>query len=275
MDDVGLKETIHQLQINIDRLGTIPTLLLIDHLQQLNQTGFILTLNRYPQLKRYLTLFIEHVSSGRCVVVYLERLLEQMNNCVEISTMKKGLLTNQINSFLQKEKLTSKNDQQISVSVLLNLAQQGQLAAISQETLPAMNFEMDEDNLQSLIVFLQEQSSAGVLPSRSVSHFLQYLHHFASLGILYEPNILHLLTVLHQCKDRNTITLPTYQLIFNQIQTINYLSTYPSFDLIELDQFLDELVLQGKQTHIHPNELTFILRRINPRSIMVYSRSID
>lgn len=246
--------------MNIDRLGTIPTLLLIDHLQKINRIGLILTLNKYPQLKRYLTLFIKHVQTGRCIVVYLERLVEQMNNFIEINTIKKGLFTNQINSLLHKDKLMRTNDENLTknnhqnlISILLHLAQQGQLDtyvnSISQETLPEIEPEIDEDHLQLLILFLQEQSSSGVLPSRTVSHFLQYIRHFAQLGILYEPNLLHLLTILHQYKDQDTITLPIFQSIFDQIKTINYLSVYSSFDLIEFDQFLDEMILHGKRIH--------------------------
>jgi hypothetical protein len=125
----GMKEIIHQLHINIDRLGVVTTLLLIDNLQQIIHTGLLLTLNKTPQFKRYLIQFIEHIQTGRCIGVYLQRLIEQMNNSVSLNTMKKGLVTNQLNSLLQKAKLTSKNEKKYEelISILMNLAYQGQL----------------------------------------------------------------------------------------------------------------------------------------------------
>lgn len=281
----GFKEIIHQLQINIDRLGLIPALLLIDNLQQINRAGLIITLNRYPQLKRYLTQFIEHFQAGRCIGVHLERLMEQMNNCLGIDSIKKGLFTNQINSLLQKTKITSKNDDiktknnlSILISNLLNLAHQGQLNTyvdrISEDPLLSRDDQVEEENLQSLILFLQEQSSSDILPSRTVSEFLQYLRHFAQLGLLNEPIVRHLLLILHQFKDQNTITLEIFEQIFNPMKSINYLSIYPSIDLLELDQFLDEMILHGKRT-LHSDLSNILPRGINPRSIMVHSRSID
>ena len=260
---LGLKEIIHQLQINIDRLGLIPALLLIDNLQQIIQAGLIITLNKYPQLKRYLTQFIDHLQAGRCIGVHLERLIEQMNNCIAIDSIKKGLFTNQMNSLLQKAKITSKNNDiktknnlSTLMSDLIHLAHQGQLNTyadrISEDPLLSMDDQIEEDNLQSLILFLQEQSSSDVLPSRTVSDFLQHLRLFAQLGILYEPTLRHLLTILHRFKDQDTITSETFQLIINQMKTVNYLSVYPSFDLMALDRFLDEMILRGKRTSRSP-----------------------
>jgi len=131
----GMKEIIHQIHLNIDRLGVVPTLILIDNLQQLIHSGLLLTLNKTPQLKRYLIQFIEHIQTGRFIGVYLQRLIEQMNNSVQINTMKKVLLTNQLNSLLQKTKLISKNENtniknrsyEKLISILMNLAYQGKL----------------------------------------------------------------------------------------------------------------------------------------------------
>ena len=124
---LGMKEIIHQLQINIDRLGAVTTLILIDNLQQIVHSGLLLTLNKTPQLKRYLMQFVEHIQTGRFIGIHLQRLSEQMNNSVQLNTVKKGLLTNLLNSLLQKTKLLSKNSYDQLISILMNLASKGQL----------------------------------------------------------------------------------------------------------------------------------------------------
>jgi hypothetical protein len=245
---LGLKEIIHQLRINIHRLGLVTTLLLIDNLQQINQSGLLLTLNKHPSLKRYLIQLIEHLQTGRYIGVYLQRLVEQMNNSLQINTIKKGLFTNQINTLLQKTKLTSNNEK--FISVLINLADHGQLNTYLNTTSQPMSTysdiqtDIDTNNLQSLLLLLQEQSS---LPSQYVNDFIQYLRHFAQLGILYEPKLFHILSILHKSKDQNKITIETFKLILNQMKTINYLYTYSHLNLIEFDQFLDELILNSKR----------------------------
>jgi len=135
---LGIKEIIHQLHLNIDRLGIVTTLILIDNLQQIVHSDLLLTINKTPELKRYLIQFIEHIQTGRFIGVYLQRLIEQMNNCIQMNTIKKILFTNQLNSLFQKTKLISKNENiklknsyNELISILINLAYQGQLNTYS------------------------------------------------------------------------------------------------------------------------------------------------
>jgi len=129
-----MKEIIHHLQLNIDRMGPVTTLILIDNLQQLVHSGLLLTLNKTPQLKRYLIQFMEHIQTGRFIGVHLQRLIEHMNNSVQINTSKKMLLTNQLNCLLKKTKLLSKNENtdlknsyDKLITILMDLACNGQL----------------------------------------------------------------------------------------------------------------------------------------------------
>jgi hypothetical protein len=55
------------------------------------------------------------------------------------------------------------------------------------------------------------------------------------------------LSILHKSKDQNKITIETFKLILNQMKTINYLYTYSHLNLIEFDQFLDELIFNSKK----------------------------
>ncbi|CAF4359625.1 unnamed protein product [Adineta steineri] len=95
--------------------------------------------------------------------------------------------------------------------------------------------DIDRNNLQSLLLFLHEQSSAaslpGHLPYQYVLDFIQYLRHFAQLGILYEPKLTYILTNLHKAKDQDKITLETFQNSLEQIKTINYVYAYDHLNL--------------------------------------------
>jgi hypothetical protein len=115
---------------------------------------------------------------------------------------------------------------------------------------------MDSDNLQSLLLFLHEQSSAasppGHLPYEYVCDFIQYLCHFAQSGILYQPKVAYVLTDLHKAKDQNTITIEIFKTALEQIKTINFVYAYHHLNLIEFDNFLNDMVLDGKtKTHIY------------------------
>ena len=109
----GIKEIIHQLQLNISRLGPITTCILIDHIQQLVQSGLLLPLYKVPQIKRCLIQFVEHIQAGRFVGIHLQRLIEQINPTKKVS------FTNQLNILLQNTKRT--------ISLPMNLACQVQL----------------------------------------------------------------------------------------------------------------------------------------------------
>jgi len=111
--------------------------------------------------------------------------------------------------------------------------------------------DIDCNNLQSLLLFLHEQSSVvstpGHLPYQYVCDFIQYLRHFAQLGILYEPKLSCILTDLHKAKDQNNITLETFKTVLEQIKAINYVYAYHHLNLIEFDNFLNDMVLDGKR----------------------------
>jgi len=212
---LGIKEILHQLYLNIDRLGIVSTLILIDNLQQLIHSGLLLTLNKTPQLKLYLIQFIEYIQTGRFIGIYLQRLIEQMNNSVQMNTIKKVLFTNKQILYLQ------------TLTII----------------------DTQNDNLQSLILFLHEQSSIasppGPLPYRYIYDFIQYLRHFSQLGILYEPKLFNILTNLHKFKDQNNITIQTFKTILDQIKTIDYIYTYNHLNLIEVNHFLNDMINEG------------------------------
>ena len=267
---LGFQEIIHQLQMNIHRLGTVTTLLLIDHLQQINQSGLLLSRSKHSLLRRYFIQLIEHLQTGRYVGVYLQRVIEQMNTSLQMNSMKKGLCTNQINALLRKEKLISEKEK--LVAFLMNLACHGRLNTYlnTNESDGDLPTDIDTNNLQSLLLFLQEQSS---LPSQYVNDFIHYLRHFAQLGILDEPKVFH---ILHRAKDENKLTIPTLQFLFNQMKTINYLHTYPHLNLIEFDQFLHDLVLHSNKNSLSQQMPPLsILRSSHSWSSLVYPRSID
>ena len=118
--------------MNIDRLGPITTLILIDHLQQFVRSGLLLNLNKRPQLKQYLIQFIEHIQTGRLIGLHLYRLVEQMNNSIKNNTIKKALFIKQLNILLKQiyknnENKKLKNHSDELISILMNLAYQGQL----------------------------------------------------------------------------------------------------------------------------------------------------
>ncbi len=119
------------------------------------------------------------------------------------------------------------------------------LIAIYEET------DIDSNNLQSLLLFLHEQSSvaspSGHLPYQYVCDFIQYLRHFAQLGILYEPKIASILNNLHKAKDQNNITVETFKTALEQIKTVNYVYAYHHLNLIEFENFLNDMVLDGKR----------------------------
>ena len=131
---VGINEVLHQLQMNIDRLGPVLTLLLIDSLQQLIHSGVLLTMHRTPGLKGHLMQLIEHIQSARCNGVYLERLMEQMTSSLQLTSMKKVLFTNQLNTLLHRNKTNTSNGKvemaaadDRGISTCMALAYQGQL----------------------------------------------------------------------------------------------------------------------------------------------------
>ncbi|CAF3674106.1 unnamed protein product [Adineta steineri] len=274
LNTLGIKEIIHQLQLNINRLGIATTLILIDNLQQFVHSGLFLILNKLPQLKRYLIQFVEYIQTGRFIGIHLQRLIEQMNSTVQMNTMKKVLLTNHLNSLLQKAKLESKSNELIYI--LMNLAYQGQLntcinidlqqVTIKQQKSFTFIYEqtdIDRNNLQSLLLFLHEQSSAaslpGHLPYQYVLDFIQYLRHFAQLGILYEPKLTYILTNLHKAKDQDKITLETFQNSLEQIKTINYVYAYDHLNLTEFNNFLNDMINNGQLTR---GQAWYILDRL-------------
>ncbi|CAF0798896.1 unnamed protein product [Rotaria sordida] len=282
-NDLGIKEIIHQLQLNIDRLGPTTTLILIDNLQQLVHSGLLLTLNKTPQLKRYLIQFIEHIQTGRFIGLYLQRLVEQMNQSIQTSPTKKVLFINQLNILLQKTKLISNNDNTILknshnelISILMNLAYKGQLNSYTnvvtqhvkikeQNSLTTIYQQTDinNNNLQSILNFLYEQSSSTSLsdrlPYQYVSYFTQYLRHFAQLGILYEPQILNILIDLYKAKDQNKINVETFKTILEHMKTIHYVYAYNHLNLIEFDKFLNDMIFDG---HLTRGQAWIILDRL-------------
>jgi hypothetical protein len=131
-----MKEIVHQLRINLDRLGPGVTLVMIDNLQQFVHVGLLLSTNdRTTQWKSLLVKFIEHIQSNRLTSVYLQRLIEQMNASVELSIgNKKAMLTKQVSSLLTKMKTIDKQDKTRSktnyercLSLLIDLAYRGRL----------------------------------------------------------------------------------------------------------------------------------------------------
>jgi len=80
-----------------------------------------------------------------------------------------------------------------------------------------------------------------------VCDFIHYLRHFAQLGILYEPKLYYILTKLHKAKDQNNITIETFKTILEQIKTVDYLYAYNHLNLIEFDQFLNDMIVNGKR----------------------------
>ncbi|CAF0821315.1 unnamed protein product [Rotaria sp. Silwood1] len=283
LNDLGIKEIIHQLQLNIDHLGPVTALMLIDNLQQLVHSGLLLTINKTPQLKRYLIQFIEHIQTGRFIGIDLHRLMEQMNQSIHMSTTKKVLFTSQLDTLLQKTKLISKDENTVLknsydelISLLMNLAYKGQLHTytnvVSQNikikeldtlTVIYQQTDIDNNNLQSIINFLYEQSSSasssGHLPYQDICDFIQYLRHFAQLGILYEPQILNLLIDLHKAKDQDKITVETFKTILEHMKTVHYVYAYNHLNLTEFDKFLNDMIFDG---HLTRGQAWFILNRL-------------
>jgi hypothetical protein len=129
-----MREILHHLQMNIDRLGPVLTLMLIDCLQQWVHSGVLLTMHRTPSLKGYLMQLIEHIQSARCNGVFLERLVEQINSSLQLTSMKKMLFTNQLNTLLHRIKTNTSNEKveaaaadDRAISLCMALAYQGQL----------------------------------------------------------------------------------------------------------------------------------------------------
>lgn len=251
--------------MNIDRLGPLTTLILIDHVQQLVQSGVIFNLYKTPQIKQYLIQFMEHIQTGRFVGVYLQRLIEQMN------VTKKPLFLNQLNALIQQTRLMSNNKTTVLkytydelISILMNLANKGQLNTYSSvitsrnlvlESLTNLyqNIEMDDDNLQSIINFLHEQSSIalppGPIPYQYITDFVQNLRHFAQLGILYEPPISTILTDLHKAKDQNHITLESFKIILEHLNDVHYVNAYRHLNLMEFEKFLNDMTSEGEYSY--------------------------
>lgn len=120
--------------MNIDRLGPVLTLMLIDSLQQLVHSGVLLTMHRTSSLKEHLMQLIEHIQSARCNGVYLQRLMEQMTSSLQLTSMKKVLFTNQLNTLLDRLKTNTSNGKvevaaadERGISTCMALAHQGQL----------------------------------------------------------------------------------------------------------------------------------------------------
>ncbi|CAF3379440.1 unnamed protein product [Rotaria socialis] len=249
-----IKEIIHQLQLNIDHLGPITTCILIDNVQQLVQSGLLLTLYKVPQVKRCLIQFVEYIQTGRFVGIHLQRLIEQIN------PMKKVSFTNQLNILLQNTKrTTSTYSSNELISLLMNLACKGQLNTydhvLTKKHLSTTIFEqidLDDNSLQSIINFLYEQSSLaspmGHIPFEYVNNFIQYLRHFAQLGILYEPQVYNILTDLHKSKDQNHITLETFKTMLEHIKNVHYVYAYNHLNLMEFDNFLNDMISNGHLT---------------------------
>ena len=115
----------------------------------------------------------------------------------------------------------------------------------------ASNKCLDErpDSLQSLLVFLHDQSTSvsslsSVTPSQ-VCDFIQHLRHFAQLGLLYQPAVFHVLAELHRAKDRDYLTSEQLTHAREHLQSISYLKAYDHLNLIDLDHFLHSLVVHG------------------------------
>ena len=268
---------MHQLTMNMNRIGVTTTLILIDSLQRLVHSGVLLTLHKTPALKRYLTQFTEHLQSGRFQGSYLQRVMEQMNASVE---MPRVSYANPLSALVQASKPRANNASpesrrihQQCISRLLDLARRGLLQTITekevacqlretdasnsyQSRLSSSEIEMnistavETTNLQSLLLFLHEQSTVasppGHLPHSRVSHFIQYLRHCAQLGILYQPSVLPILADLQKASNRNFITEDMFNAAFEQIQTINYTCVYDHLGLMEFDDFLSRLISEGK-----------------------------
>ncbi|UJR28057.1 hypothetical protein I4U23_009313 [Adineta vaga] len=180
----------------------------------------------------------------------------------------------------------------------MNSALKGQLNACVQNVIrdtdmvnPSLNKHLDtydnNDDLQSLLAFLHEQSSAasppGPLPYHYVCDFIQYLRHFAQLGILYTPKIAYLLTDLHKAKDHDSITLITFKNKLEQMKTINYVYVYDHLNLVELYDFLNKMILDERDLRniLLPSNNNIkripdeVRRRLNEMILLCKKFSID
>ena len=239
---LGIKEILHQLRVNVNRLGLIPTLILINNLQQINQTGAFLILYQLPELKRYLRQFIEHIQTGRCVGVYLQRLVDQMNHFLQIPIVKKVSFTNQLNSYLQQTQFKDE-----LITNLFNQAYQGKLNSSSNESY-ICSFD---NHLQMILVFLHQQ------PFRN--QFIQYLRHYAQLGILNESRLSSILTYLHRAKDEDQFPIDQMKIIFNQLKSVDYLYAYSHLNIDRLNQFFTEMLISSNLTF---GQVCYILDRL-------------
>ncbi|CAF1606650.1 unnamed protein product, partial [Adineta ricciae] len=265
LNTLGINEIIHHLQMNKDRLGITTTLILIDNLQQFVHTGILLMLHKLPQFKQYLLQFVHQIQTGRFIGVYLQRLIDQMNHNIRMNSVKKTFLTNQLNSLSQKVMLESKTKENFDklISASMNAALHGQLNTFVRTVLersPREYVDMNDNNgLQSLLVFIHEQSSTGHLPNQYLCDFIQHLRHFAQLGILYTPEIDYILTDLHKAKDHDSITVRSIKTKLDQMKTVSYVYTYDHLDLAELNDFLNQMIVEENLTH---GQVWYVLDRL-------------
>ncbi|CAF0901018.1 unnamed protein product [Adineta ricciae] len=149
------------------------------------------------------------------------------------------------------------------ISASMNAALHGQLNTFVRTVLersPREYVDMNDNNgLQSLLVFIHEQSSTGHLPNQYLCDFIQHLRHFAQLGILYTPEIDYILTDLHKAKDHDSITVRSIKTKLDQMKTVSYVYTYDHLDLAELNDFLNQMIVEENLTH---GQVWYVLDRL-------------
>jgi hypothetical protein len=104
---------------------------------------------------------------------------------------------------------------------------------------------VDNNHLQSLLVFLTEQSTCTSFRAH-LSEFIRYLRHFAQLGILYQPPILYILMELHKAKDLCRITLHQLIDVLERFHTINYVDVYHHLNIMNFDRFLQQMIADSE-----------------------------
>jgi hypothetical protein len=104
----------------------------------------------------------------------------------------------------------------------------------------------ETDLLQSLLVFLHEQSASSCVSVSQVCDCIRYLRHFAQLGLLYQHPVLEILHELHRAKDRDHLNSEQLTHVCERLQSIDYVRAYDHLNLLDLDHFLNSLIVHGK-----------------------------
>lgn len=236
--------------------------MLIDNLQRLVRCGLLFNLHQNLPVKQALLQLIEHIQTNRLNGVFIQRLFEQINTSIGFTSVKKTPLINQLSSSLQKMKLKDKVERNIAktnydqyLAILLKFADQGKLHScvdfdidtkqISPDHRSSFSYSFQDccNPLQSLLVFLQEQR----LTSNTYYHqFIEYLRHYAQLGLLDSSPLLYLFAEFHRMKDKDTFQLKFLIHFLEQMKSINYTQVYSHLNLVDLDRFLANLMLEGK-----------------------------